>query len=882
MTSDLTGRDGTASAAGPPAGAIPPPEPGADSLRLRSGTQPSFLESMRRSAAREPGLAGFRVRADSDPAVALLDAWACVLDVLTFYSERAAQEGYLRTATESRSVAALARAVGYERGPGGASTTVLAFTLEDVPGAPALVPLPAGTQVASRPGPGETPQTFETGTDLDARPEWNAMGARTSEPHPVQPGDTTLHLAGVAPDLRPGGWLLLATAAAADTTGWALRAVTAAHPRPEHGVTRITWSEPLPAGLPVGDLEVHALRLESGLFGATAPDWRAIPADTRKVFTGTSGVLAGTRPTDLGPNDWPRFGVVPAESPDNTIDLDGAHPEIVPGSRLVLRSTVTSTMGLYRVEKAVVGSRSDFAISSRTTRVTLTGNPDIGTTFTGLRTTTALAHDERLRLAERPIDDPVQGSVIDLAAPVPAPPAGRTLVVTGRRPALRVADGATGLAAVGSTGATIPLHPGDELEVTGPAAVAGGAQVWPVIVAGQAATVLAGTDQLHPVPPRAGAPVIAETAIAAAPTGETTATLVLQAPLTGCYDRAGLTVCANVVVASHGETKTQVLGSGDSAQTFQRFQLAQGPLTWVNGQCSLEIRIDGVRWSRVGSLFGHGPRERVYTVRTADDGTATVEFGDGRTGARLPTGAENVRAAYRVGTGPAGILPAGRVELVMTRPLGLRAATNPLPTGLAADPDDPAQLRRLAPLTVRTLDRAVSVTDYVDLSTGTAGIAKAAAGVAVVGEEHVVRVAVLGDRDQPVGPEDREGLRRHLLDAGPAHRAVVVEPAATAAFDVDVHLYPDPAVDGIVDTVRTVVLSEFGFDARALDQPISRSEIAAAVQAVPGIRGATVTRLARTGTPGSHDVLLARTAPAHGPTLLTVNPKAINITVEAS
>lgn len=882
MTSDLTSRDGTAPEGGPPAGATPPPEPGAGSLHLRSGTHPDFLESMRRCAARKTTLGGFRVRADGDPAVALLDAWACVLDVLTFYSERAAQEGYLRTATEPRSIVALARAVGYERGPGGASTTVLAFTVEDVPGAPALVPLAAGTQVASRPGPGEVPQTFETAADLEARPEWNAMGARTSQPHPVQPGDTTLHLAGVAPGLRPGGWLLLASAAATDTTGWALRAVTATRPRPEHGVTQISWSEPLPAGLPAGDLEVHALRLESGLFGATAPDWRAIPADTRKVFTGTRGVLTGTPPAGPGPDDWPHFSVVPAGTQRNTIDLDGAHPEIVPGGRLVLRSAATAEERLYRVAAAVVGSRSDFAISSRTTRVTLSGSPDIGAAFSGLRTTTALAHDERLRLAERPIDDPVQGSVIDLAVPVPAPPAGRSLVVTGRRPALRVADGVTGLAALGPTGATIPLHPGDELEVTGPATVVGGAQVWPVIVAGQAATVLAGPGAVHPVTPRPEAPVIAETAVAATPTGETTDALVLQAPLTHCYDRAGLSVCANVVVASHGETRTQVLGSGDTTQVFQRFQLAQGPLTWVNGQCSLELRVDGVRWSRVDSLVGRGPRERVYTVRTADDGTATVEFGDGRTGSRLPTGTENVRAAYRVGTGRAGVLPAGRVELVMTRPLGLRSATNPLPTGLAADPDDPAQLRRLAPLTVRTLDRAVSVTDYVDLSTGTAGIAKAAAGVAVVDEEHVVRVAVLGDGDQPVGPEDRERLRRHLLDAGPAHRAVVVEPAATTTFDVDVHLFPDPAVDDIVDTVRTAVLTGFGFDARALDQPISRSEIAAAVQAVPGVRGATVTRLARTGTPGSHDVLLARTAPAHGPTLLTVNPEAIDITVEAS
>ena len=45
--------------------------------------------------------------------IALLDAWATVGDVLTFYQERIANEGYLRTATERRSVLELARLVGY-------------------------------------------------------------------------------------------------------------------------------------------------------------------------------------------------------------------------------------------------------------------------------------------------------------------------------------------------------------------------------------------------------------------------------------------------------------------------------------------------------------------------------------------------------------------------------------------------------------------------------------------------------------------------------------------------------------------------------------------------------------------------------------------------
>jgi len=43
-------------------------------------------------------------RDDSDPSIALLDAWAVVADVLTFYQERISNEGYLRTAQERTSL----------------------------------------------------------------------------------------------------------------------------------------------------------------------------------------------------------------------------------------------------------------------------------------------------------------------------------------------------------------------------------------------------------------------------------------------------------------------------------------------------------------------------------------------------------------------------------------------------------------------------------------------------------------------------------------------------------------------------------------------------------------------------------------------------------
>ena len=81
--------------------------PGLDALAYRIGTQSAFLETMKAELS-SAALAGLTTREGSDPSIALLDAWAVVADVLTFYQERIANEGYLRTATERRSVLELA------------------------------------------------------------------------------------------------------------------------------------------------------------------------------------------------------------------------------------------------------------------------------------------------------------------------------------------------------------------------------------------------------------------------------------------------------------------------------------------------------------------------------------------------------------------------------------------------------------------------------------------------------------------------------------------------------------------------------------------------------------------------------------------------------
>jgi hypothetical protein len=60
--------------------------PGLSALRYRVGTYGTFLETMLASLSRQnyPALENLKTRETGDPAVALLDAGATMLDVLTF------------------------------------------------------------------------------------------------------------------------------------------------------------------------------------------------------------------------------------------------------------------------------------------------------------------------------------------------------------------------------------------------------------------------------------------------------------------------------------------------------------------------------------------------------------------------------------------------------------------------------------------------------------------------------------------------------------------------------------------------------------------------------------------------------------------------------
>ena len=326
--------------------------------------------------------------------------------------------------------------------------------------------------------------------------------------------------------------------------------------------------------------------------------------------------------------------------------------------------------------------------------------------------------------------------------------------------------------------------------------------------------------------------------------------LALDDPLD--LDTASAYLLGNVAAASHGESvRGEVVGSGDASAPFPRLALKKAPLTFVPRasagalRSSLEVSVNGVRWDEAPGLYGEGPDAQVYASRVQDDGTTVVQFGDGRTGAPVPTGAGNITATYRTGAGVVGRVRARTLTSALDRPPGLKDVVNPLPAHGGADPELMQDARANAPTTVRTFGRAVSVQDFADLVRDSRQVAKAQAIWVWDGFDRAVHVTVAGQSAGTFTAEDLRLLGSALAQARqPSYRLRLANFTAfpillSATIRVDRHFVRTD----VLAATREALLAALAFDAVELGEPLHLSDMYRVIQDVAGVVSADIDAL---------------------------------------
>jgi hypothetical protein len=568
-------------------------------------------------------------------------------------------------------------------------------------------------------------------------------------------------------------------------------------------------------------IRAYAFRLKCGMFGSNLPGKADVELrdgrPTGKVTFSPLSLFDVPLPENENP---PRNGL-------ETIALDTQADRITLGSWVAIRHpglevdhgvTIAPATTLHRVVGVRTATLALEGVTSRSTLLTLTPAwlqhlPEVPLLFAYnspqfLRGTVVYAQSDELALAEEPVTEPlcdgvdrpieIEGLQRDLAT-------GRWLIVSGERTGL---TGTTGVLAA-------------EL----------------VMVAGVEQTV--GTYNPDPDAPR-------EDGDTPLPGDKVHTFLTLASPLAYCYRPDTVTIYGNVVNATHGETRKEVLGGGDGAQAFQRFTLKAFPVTYVAAatpsgtRSTLEVRVNEVRWHEIDTLATAGPVDHSYVTQTDDDAKTTIIGGDGRRrAARFPTGVENVTATYRSGLGKMGNVKQGQVTLLATKPLGVKGVVNPIRASGGADADTRDQARRNVPVAVRAFDRLVSTSDYGEFARAFAGIGKAAAIRIPFGRRELVHVTIAGVDDIPIlETSDLFGALTDALqelgDPGVPVQLAVRE-LVILVLSAGVKLLSDYDWEFVEPKIRKALLETFGFDRRELGRSATSSEAIAAMQDVPGV-----------------------------------------------
>jgi hypothetical protein len=216
--------------------------PGLTQISDRVDDFAGFRQALLRPLPGEQAIGPWRP-APGDLGLQVLEWWAYLGDVLTFYNERIANESYLRTATQPVSVANLVALLGYQPAPGlGATGTLAAVRSPASPASPASTEplvIPAGLPVASVATSGVPSQTFEASTT-------SSYTGPSSLPVTLAPdraltagpdgGVQSALLAGPVSGIGAGDRLLLACSAyAGQDDNWSLVTVGSVTPAPDPG-----------------------------------------------------------------------------------------------------------------------------------------------------------------------------------------------------------------------------------------------------------------------------------------------------------------------------------------------------------------------------------------------------------------------------------------------------------------------------------------------------------------------------------------------------------------------------------------------------------------------------------------------------------------------
>jgi hypothetical protein len=278
-----------------------------------------------------------------------------------------------------------------------------------------------------------------------------------------------------------------------------------------------------------------------------------------------------------------------------------------------------------------------------------------------------------------------------------------------------------------------------------------------------------------------------------------------------------------------------------------------------------------VLWEEKPHFYFSGPDDRHYVIERS---SGRILFGDGVNGKLPPAGAGNIRARlYQAGGGQVGNVPAGQINQIMSGALAGSVA-NPRAGEGGADGETPERILSRGPNVFRHQERSLSALDYESLareaSPAIAAVrvlpATASNGRPAAGSLTVIIVPQSQDAQPQPSFELRQIVHGFLTLRAPATvsalNIAVIGPTYLPVGVAGILVPRDVSTAGNIAQAATAALQAFlhpltggpDGDGWAFGRGVFASDVAAILEAIPGVDHTEFLELQLNGTPAGDSV----------------------------
>jgi len=318
---------------------------------------------------------------------------------------------------------------------------------------------------------------------------------------------------------------------------------------------------------------------------------------------------------------------------------------------------------------------------------------------------------------------------------------------------------------------------------------------------------------------------------------------------------------STTVAAAQGQTiSNEAVGTSDGSPN-QTFALSTPSV--INN--SIKVAINGLAYNQVDYLIDSNSYDPVFSVYTDSNNLTYITFGDSISGAIPPNGAP-IYVTYRVGGGVLGNVASNTIRYTIKVP-----SLSSIPTGLSvinqdisvagdgaatggADIESTDSIRVNAPLSIRSINRAVSLLDYATLAVQVSGVSKAVATADVYTS---VTLYLVPAGDPGVSSDNvtasaafttaASNVQTYLVDKAPANTYVTFQPPKYVGvyLTVNITVGTQYKQSSVVANVTSAINNLLSLNNVLFGETISISDVHTTIGNVEGVAYQQITKLVR-------------------------------------